>query len=270
MHETHSIGMSVLARPIRSSLGLAITATTYTADTVLHEHYHDGATFSLIFRGGYTERVGPRHHECEPLAFVYKPPRIEHSNHIAPVGLDGLFAEIGPERFAEVHDVLKRIPDSIRVTSLRSRSLVAQAHREMLAELAGYELVLEGILLELWAAAARSTLRSSSSTPPWLERAREYVSAHFRESIGLTDVARAAGVHPVHLAQAFRRRYGQTVGECVREMRVEFASRALGNGERSIAEIALAAGFADHSHFARTFKAYTGATPSEYRRTLLG
>lgn len=255
--------------PIRCSSGLAIAATTYAADNVLHEHYHDGATLSLIFRGGYTERIGRRHHEGEPLAFVYKPPRIEHSNHIGPLGLDGVFAEIAPERFAEVDEVFRKIPDSICVTSARSRALVAQAHREVLAELAGYGLVLEGILLELWAETARSTLRLSSSTPPWLARAREYVSAHFRESIGLTDVARAAGVHPVHLAQTFRRRYGQTVGECVREMRVEFAARALGNREQSIAEIALTAGFADHSHFARTFKAYTGATPSEYRRTLL-
>jgi AraC family transcriptional regulator len=101
-------------------------------------------------------------------------------------------------------------------------------------------------------------------------RAREYLSAHFRESIGLSDVARAAGVHPVHLAQIFRRRYGQTVGECVREMRIEFATRALGDHEQSIGEIALSAGFADHSHFARTFKACTGATPSEYRRSLRG
>jgi AraC family transcriptional regulator len=255
--------------PIRSSSGLAIATTTYAADTVLHEHYHDGATFSLIFRGGYTERVGRRHHACEPLAFVYKPPRIEHSNHIAPRGFYGLFAEIAPQRFAEVGDVFRKIPDSVCVTSVRARSLVAQAHREVLGELAGYELVLEGILLELWAETARLGLGSSSSTPAWLVRAREYVSAHFRESIGLTDVARAAGVHPVHLAQTFRRRYGQTVGECVREMRVEFAARALGNREQPIAEIALMAGFADHSHFARTFKAYTGATPSEYRRTLL-
>lgn len=53
-----------------------IATRTYAAGSVLHQqHYHDGATLSLIFRGGSTERVGRRHHHCEPLAFVYKPPR---------------------------------------------------------------------------------------------------------------------------------------------------------------------------------------------------
>jgi AraC family transcriptional regulator len=258
------------SRAFRASPGLTIAATTYSAATVLHEHYHDGATISLIFRGGYTERIGRRHHQCEPLAFVYKPPCIEHANHIGPLGLDGLFAEVAPERFADIDDVVRKIPDSVCVTSARSRSLVAQAQREVRTELAGYELAVEGILLELWAETARSTFRAASSMPPWLTRAREYLSVHFRESIGLSEVARAAGVHPVHLAQTFRQRYGQTLGECVRQMRVEFATRALADREQSIGEIAVSAGFADHSHFARTFKAHTGATPSEYRRAVLG
>lgn len=257
-------------RSIDSSSSFTIAATAYDANSVLHRHYHEGATLSLIFRGGYTERLGRRQHECEPLDFVFKPPRIEHSNHIGSFGLDGIFAEIAPERFTEVEEVTTTIPDSVRVATPRSRILVAQARRELRAQLAGYELALEGILLELWAETARSTFRAPASMPTWLTRAREYVRAHFRETIGLSHVAYAAGVHPVHLAQTFRQRYGQTVGECVREMRIEFAAEALADREQSIGEIALSAGFADHSHFARTFKAHTGATPSEYRRALRG
>lgn len=256
-------------RTVSAAHGIGIAATTYEAGAVLHDHYHDGASFSLIFRGGYTERLGRRRHACEPLGFIYKPPCIEHSNHIGSGGLDGLFAEIAPERFADVADVFRSIPDSVCVTSPRSRLLVAQAQREVRAELAGYELALEGIVLELWAEAARSSIRPTATIPAWLVRALEYLDAHFRESIGLADVARAAGVHPVHLAQTFRRVYGQTVGERVRALRVDFASRALADREQTIGAIAFRSGFADHSHFVRTFKSETGITPSEYRRALL-
>jgi AraC family transcriptional regulator len=246
----------------------AVATTSYVPRTTLEQHYHEGATLSLIFRGGYTETLGRRHHECEPLAFVYKPPRIEHSNHIWSSGLDGLFAEVSAERFGELEAGVRRISDSVCVASARARMLVAQARREAYSRLAGHELALEGILLELWALSARASFRPTVPTPPWLARAREYLHAHFRESIGLSDVARAAGVHPVHLAQTFRRRYGLTVGEHVRELRVDFAARALAQPERSIGDIALSAGFADHSHFARTFKAVTGETPSAYRASL--
>lgn len=131
--------------PLRASPGLAIVPTTYPPDTVLHAHYHEGATLSLAFRGGYVERIGRVRHECDSLAFVYKPPRIEHANRIGRLGLDALFAEIAPERVADVEDVVGNIPDSVCVTSARSRSRVAQAHREMQSRLSGYELVIEAI-----------------------------------------------------------------------------------------------------------------------------
>jgi len=35
-----------------------------------------------------------------------------------------------------------------------------------------------------------------------------------------------------------------------------------------LAEIALAAGFSDQSHFTKTFRHYNGMTPGEYRRRL--
>jgi AraC family transcriptional regulator len=79
-------------------------------------------------------------------------------------------------------------------------------------------------------------------------------------------LASDVGVHPVHLAATFRRSFGVTVGEYVRERRVERARRMLAEGKRSITEIAFDLGFANPSHFSRVFSAYTGATPLEYRK----
>jgi AraC-like DNA-binding protein len=41
-------------------------------------------------------------------------------------------------------------------------------------------------------------------------------------------------------------------------------------GEASVADIAQACGYADHSAFTRQFRATTGVTPSEYRQLLRG
>jgi AraC family transcriptional regulator len=73
-------------------------------------------------------------------------------------------------------------------------------------------------------------------------------------------------VHPVYLACAFRRHYRSTVGEYVRRLRVEFACRELSATRAPLAQVALAAGFADQSQFSRTFKRVVGLTPTEYRK----
>ena len=64
------------------------------------------------------------------------------------------------------------------------------------------------------------------------------------------------------------RRYGCTVGEYVRRLRIEFACRELSDSEKPLAFIAQNAGFFDQSHFSKTFKLLTGQSPAAYRKLL--
>ena len=61
-----------------------------------------------------------------------------------------------------------------------------------------------------------------------------------------------------------------TVGGYVRRLRLEWAAMELERTDTALAAVALAAGFADQSHFTRAFRDYTGFTPSVYRRTRRG
>jgi len=53
-------------------------------------------------------------------------------------------------------------------------------------------------------------------------------------------------------------------GKTVRQLRVTFACERLRHFSDSLVEIALAAGFADQSQVAKTFRRYTGMTPSHF------
>jgi AraC family transcriptional regulator len=133
---------------------------------------------------------------------------------------------------------------------------------------AGASLVLEALSLELLVAAARSstTIRPEPIAPQWLERARELMHAQFAERLTLEEIAAHAGVHPVHLATVFRRRFHCTIGDYIRDRRIEYASRELATAHTPLALIALDAGFANQGHFSTTFKRITGFTPAAYRK----
>lgn len=87
---------------------------------------------------------------------------------------------------------------------------------------------------------------------------------------GLLEVAHVVGVHPMHLAKLFRRRYGCSMGEFVRRRRIAWACDQLAEESMTISAIAAQAGFADHAHFTRTVRRLTGCTPQWYRARLTG
>jgi AraC family transcriptional regulator len=94
------------------------------------------------------------------------------------------------------------------------------------------------------------------------------LEAHFLDDLSLSTIAQAVGVHSVHLSREFRRHYHSSVGEYIRKLRIEYACKQMLNPDLSLAEIASAAGFADQSHFSRTFKRLVGIPPAVFRSNL--
>ncbi len=62
-----------------------------------------------------------------------------------------------------------------------------------------------------------------------------------------------------------RRLFGLTPSQFIAKTRIAAASRLLRETDQSVADIALACGFYDHSAFTRTFRAMTGVTPTQFR-----
>jgi AraC family transcriptional regulator len=127
-------------------------------------------------------------------------------------------------------------------------------------------LAVEGLMLEVTAELSRQRLKTLEQSPPrWLKEARDNVMANISEPPSLNTLAQAVGVHPVSLAREFRRHYRCTIGEYVRQLRIDAACEELSSSDTPLSVVAMNAGFYDQSHFANTFRRYTGKTPTQYR-----
>lgn len=97
-----------------------------------------------------------------------------------------------------------------------------------------------------------------------LQRAAEFISDNYRRSIKLDEISEAAGISPSSLIRSFKKHFGMTPHAYLTNRRVQFARAELRLG-RPIADVALAAGFADQAHLQRAFKQLLAATPGHYR-----
>lgn len=102
--------------------------------------------------------------------------------------------------------------------------------------------------------------------PDWrIRRAIDFIEANFTENLSMLDIAAASGLSVSSLSGHFRQATGHTPYAFVIERRVAHAETLLRNTDLPIAEIALAAGFADQAHLTRQVRARRGTTPRQVR-----
>jgi AraC family transcriptional regulator len=245
-----------------------VSESVYEKKMPLPEHSHELAFFTLILNGRYSEEFGGKEFSYSPMTVVWRQADTSHKDSIDSNSSRFFFVEI--ER-ACLEKLLPtgNVPDHLWE---RSGSLSWLAHR-LRNEMAYGEnfspLIAEGITLEMIGSLTRKKTAGDKKPPAWLLRIVEKLNVEFSENFSSEELAAEAGVHPVHLAAAFRRFYHRTIGEYVQNLRIAHASKLLLKKEISLAEIAVSGGFADQSHFTRVFKRLTGITPGAFRNSHL-
>ena len=243
-----------------------ITESLYPCDLVLSKRSYECAYITFVIEGAFLERYATRTILCRTGMIRYLPAGEVHENEIQA---RSRCLHISAE--PAVFEQLRQNPDiplkpaemnSLNVTWLANR-LYAEFSRQDTAS----AMAIEGVVLEILAELARAeTDDASLHSPHWLKQATEIVESRFLERLTLTEIASQVGVHYVHLSRQFHKYNRCTIGEMIRQRRVQYASHLLAHSRTPLAEIALTCGFSDQSHLSFLFKRYMGVSPSKFRR----
>jgi AraC family transcriptional regulator len=248
----------------------AVTEARFPAREFLAPHVHARAAFAVMLEGSFDLSIRHRVYACEPGSSVTEPAEERHDNRLGTGGAHVVVIQPDPgaaDRLGPSGALFAAVRHARRTPVCAAAWRIS---RELGAPDTATPLAVEGLVLEILALASRSDagierLRRAPA-PRWLARVRDELHASFRKPPRVRDLADRAGVHPDHLARAFRVRFGVPVGTYVRRLRLDWAAGRL-EAMEPIPHVACAAGFADQSHFTRAFRAHTGLTPGEYRRT---
>lgn len=263
-HGQHLEGRSVCRTIARGGGGLRAFEAVYQPHASLAMHEHSAPFFTYVLRGEFLEQTPGTNRECRRGSVIFHPPRDAHENAVGPRGTMSLNVEITPELWGE----LARGADmgTGRVLSGDVEWLAASVWREFHRDDAAAALGMDEAVALLCSSLQVDQRWNASPSARRLDLSAEYLSQHLTQAPRLAEVAQVAGVHPMHLARLFRQRFGYSMGEFVRRRRIAWACGELAGSNATISAIALAAGFADHAHFTRTFRRITGCTPRWYRQ----
>jgi AraC family transcriptional regulator len=264
MHFAHAQFPAAVIRS-RTKAGLTLTETRYGAGAALPTHSHEYACLVVVLQGAFRERFGAKTRDGAPGMVIVRPAGEPHSDRFEERGGRCLNVELSPRWLERVRDFTSFFDDSAAFTGGSFLLAGRRLHAELSNEDDVSPLAVESIVLSMVADSVRDMRRTAGAPPRWLLSTQERLHSEFASRWTLDALAASAGVHPAHLASTFRRFFGRGVAAYVRQLRIEYACRALAESDLPLADIALAAGFSDQSHFGRAFRQAMRVTPAQYR-----
>ncbi len=209
--------------------------------------------------------------KCDPRFVIDKP---HHSLHfyVPAVALNGIAEQYGARRVGQL-DCQFGTGFCDEAVHHIGASLLQGLRRPSEAN----QLFVDHMMLALTAhiAQAYGQLRNaeplSGGLAPWqLKRTCEKLEADLSGKLTLQEIAAEIGISASHFSRAFRTTIGLPPHQWLLRQRINAAKQLLSVRSLSLAEIAIAAGFANQSHFTRVFSTLVGVPPGVWRREVQG
>lgn len=262
------IGTDIGPHTIRQQRTIGDLRLTHFAQTPSSEvprHYHENGTCCVLLQGVARDSFRGRVIEYKPGGVIYRPPGEQHSHKFGHDGIVAIVIEVPASRLrgdfalrtlSELHFEANG-PTLVEVaqlmTHLRSPSPV--------------DADVEEHCLRLLTVFQRQGAEASGSKG--LELVRAFLDECPAQKVSLIDLGRVAGLHPAYLVNAFRKRYGCSIGYYRRRRRIALAIRQLWNTQSPLSEIALASGFYDQSDCTNALRKELRLTPAQLRRIMI-
>lgn len=106
---------------------------------------------------------------------------------------------------------------------------------------------------------------ANSYSPP-IQKVMAYINENYNKNdLTLTAISAYASFNTSYMCTVFKKETGKTVNQYITEYRMNKAKDLLVNTKDIIEAISKEVGYSDTKHFFKTFKKYTGMSPSKYR-----
>lgn len=100
---------------------------------------------------------------------------------------------------------------------------------------------------------------------------KNYISKHYsNEALSIKEISDHVFLSTSYVCTYFKSQTGKTLNQYLTEYRMEKAIRLLADPRYQIADISSKVGYSNGNYFGKSFKKYTGVSPTKYREDILG
>ncbi|QAA30991.1 response regulator [Clostridium manihotivorum] len=112
-------------------------------------------------------------------------------------------------------------------------------------------------------------INSTNKNNSLVKLALDFITKNYDKDITLETVAKEIHFTPGYVSQLFKQETGVNFLEFLHKYRIEKSKALLKNKLLKNYEVAYMVGYTNEKHFSKTFKRYTGLTPSQYKSSIV-
>jgi two-component system response regulator YesN len=125
-------------------------------------------------------------------------------------------------------------------------------------------------VLEEKTAAYFRELKDSSGENSIIRIIRSYIGTHYRSTdLSVKSISDHVNRSASYTCTLFKNETGLTLNQYITDYRMKRAAQLLADPRNRISDISESVGYSDGNYFGKSFRKYTGFSPSEYREQVL-
>lgn len=227
-------------------------------------HYHENPYFMFVLSGNMLDVNKKKRTNCPQGSLLFHNWQDPHLNTRESPHARGFHIELDRNWYVNNQLDISLWEGSSLVQNPRLYQTLAKLYYEFKVQDPYSNLAMELLLLQLCEGMDHEYTANSSIEPGWMDNLREILNQSDVPRT-LTTLSDELGVHPVHLSRSIPKYLSLNLGDFLRQQKLKKALPYLLDKTYSLTEVAYISGFADQSHFTKTFKKYFQMTPKKYR-----
>lgn len=224
-------------------------------------HYHQNTHISFVLSGACAEKKKSNYERLPGHITFYHSGEAHQVTGVADcsrhvnIEIESSFFERFEITELQLASAVKQAPDI--------KFIMVKMHKELLLKDQFSALSLQSLLLSMVAGQEKSLY--FDTIPGWAKLVKEYLQENWNVEVTLSQLASITRVHPVTISKYFPKYFGCNLGTYRRKLKIEHSLSLIKSSDISLTNMAFECGFADQSHFIRTFKEMTGLAPKLYQ-----
>jgi len=246
---------------------LAIVDTEHSRNHI-GWHCHENPHFTFILRGEVIECTKKEVYNCSAGNLLFHSRFEPHYNTKLEGNAKCLHIDFAQNYLDDIAANEGGLQGIFKIRNSGAKFLCYKIFREVIIsdDISGASI--HSLSLEILGQLLLTEDTAKTPRPLWVGKLEDILRSGYSEKFSLDELSRELSIHPVHLSRSVPQYFHCTLGEYVRNVRVERSLAFMPRKNLSLTEIACKCGFADQSHFLRSFKQIMGVSPSTYRKLL--